>query len=297
MTWFLILVLIALALFLVLMYFNNRTNGALISGGRRRRYLLHVPDSYDPDRPSPLVVCFHGFVQWPAHQARLSGWNTLADREGFLVVYPRGTGFPLRWMAQPSRGDPRGPEREVAFFIDLLEHLCQSYDIDRSRVYVNGMSNGGGMCHLLGCEVGNRLAALGGVAGAYLYRRRTEQAGPPVPVIAFHGVDDPVVPYQGGWSRIRHHEIQFQPVEAWLGEWAQHNGCQPQPLIEQVTDRVTRISYQGCGPGADTILYQIEGAGHTWPGGGWLPRWLTGKINREISATHLMWEFFQHHHR
>ncbi len=97
--WYLCLGLTILVLIAVLIYIKNRTNGILISGGQRRRYLLHVPANYHPDRPAPLVISIHGFVQWPAHQARLSGWNQLADREGFLVVYPRGTGCLLRWNA------------------------------------------------------------------------------------------------------------------------------------------------------------------------------------------------------
>lgn len=83
----------------------NKTNGEIVSSGERRRYLLYVPDSYDPATPTPLVLTFHGFAEWPAHQMETGHWNDLADEDGFIVVYPEGTGF-------PGAGVPTGrPER------------------------------------------------------------------------------------------------------------------------------------------------------------------------------------------
>jgi polyhydroxybutyrate depolymerase len=89
-TLLLILGLLLLAAFRLV----NQTNGNLLSSGENRRYLLYVPDSYNPDIPTPLVLSLHGFSEWPAHQAHISGWNELADRYGFIVVYPSGTQIP-----------------------------------------------------------------------------------------------------------------------------------------------------------------------------------------------------------
>ena len=77
-----------------------RSNGELVSSGRKRSYLLHVPKTYQASRPTALVICLHGFAEWPAHVMRLSHWNQLADEAGFLVVYPRGSGFPLPQLAE-----------------------------------------------------------------------------------------------------------------------------------------------------------------------------------------------------
>ena len=296
MNWFLVFGLAALVFFTVLFYLRNRTNGVVVSGGRRRCYLLYVPDSYHPDQPAPLVISIHGFVQWPAHQARLSGWNQLADREGFLVVYPRGSGFPLRWNAQPIVSAPEKSLVDVRFFADLIDQLSGSYQIDPRRIYVNGMSNGGGMANLLACELPGRFAAFGGVAGAYLCPPEDRKGPRPIPWIVFHGVDDPVVLFQGGES-IRHQRtLRFPPIEEWIADWAQANGCSSEPEINRITSQVSRNSYTNCANGVEVVFYRISGAGHTWPGGGFLPRWLTGKTNREINATELMWEFFQRYH-
>jgi polyhydroxybutyrate depolymerase len=267
-----------------------KTNGQIISGGQTRKYLLYVPDSYDPDRPAPLVISLHGLVQWPAHQQYLTGWNRLADKYGFLVVYPRGTGFPLRWNTQPGSGSDAAPNPDLVFISGLIDHLTQTYNLDPARIYANGMSNGGGMSDLLACEFSDRIAAIGGVAGAYLYPREDCQPASPLPVIAFHGVADPVVPYFGGSSRDE--RFDFLPVEEWVRAWAELHGCSELPQITQINHMIRRSSYLDCESGAEVVFYRIEDGGHTWPGGNKIPTWIAGYTNPDINATELMWEFF-----
>jgi len=278
-------------------FFRNRTDGRIVSGGRTRRYLLYVPQSYDPAHPVPLVVSIHGYVQWPAHQQAMTGWNALADEYGFFVVYPQGTDVPLRWHAQPIPDDPDGMARDVQFIRDVLDHLCRTYAIDESRIYINGMSNGAGMTHLLACKMPERIAAIGGVAGAYLYQPGPGEPGHPMPVMAFHGTDDPIVPYAGGQNRVMQHPFTFSPVETWAAGWAVRNGCAEQPVEERVAEDVCMLRYPDCSGSSEVVLYVVEGGGHTWPGGQPLPRWLTGHTSLSVDASALMWEFFRRHSR
>ena len=117
----------------------NRTNGEIISSGQKRTYLTYVPEFYDASKPTPLILSLHGFIEWPAHQMKISQWNKVADKYGFIVVYPSGTGFPLRWNASG-----KSPNQDVIFITDLIDKLEAEYNIDSKRVYVNGLSNGGG---------------------------------------------------------------------------------------------------------------------------------------------------------
>src|SRR5439155_5217952 len=71
-------------------HLRNRSNGVITSSGRTREYLLYVPESYDPTRPTPLVISMHGAGMWPVAQRDVSQWNTVADEHGFIVVYPSG---------------------------------------------------------------------------------------------------------------------------------------------------------------------------------------------------------------
>lgn len=281
-----------LVLAAVILSLQFEINGQIISSGRTRKYLIYVPESYDPDHPTPLVISIHGFVQWPAHQQSMTGWNKLADEDGFLVVYPRGTGFPLRWNTRPGSDGSGSEANDLRFFSDLLDHLERTYNIDPERIYVNGMSNGGGMSDTLACELSDRIAAIGSVAGAYLFPRDDCNPDRPVPVIAFHGLDDQVVPYLGGASS-RGEQFVFSSVEDWAASWAAINSCDKTPQEKKITENITRLDYSGCRENARVVFYRIGDAGHTWPGGEKLPVWITGYTNQEIDASALMWEFFK----
>lgn len=269
----------------------DRTNGRIISSGEVRRYLLYVPKNIDPSQPVPLVITFHGFAQWPNNQKNVSQWNPIADREGFIVVYPSGTRFPRRWHASAEQGAVL--EKDLTFINDLIDELQTQYNIDPARIYANGLSNGAGMTFLLGCRASERITAIGGVGGAYTYPIGQCNPTRPVPMIAFHGNADPIVPYYGGPSR--DFDFPFPSIPLWMRERASLNGCDPAPSLLPATGAVSGVRYSDCDAGAEVVFYTIDGGGHTWPGGKPLPESITGETNTDISASETMWEFFQRH--
>ena len=261
--WF-VAVVVAVALLLpaagwVAFQVLNRTNGEILTSGATRRFLLHVPESLPQDRSVPLVVDLHGFAQWPANQRDISNWDDLADEKGFIVVHPEGTGFPRRW-ASHSPDEPQ-TDRDVTFIADLIDHLSAEHPIDPDRIHVAGISNGGGMAFVLSCELSDRVASIGTVAGLFAHPWEACDRTRPVPLIAFHGLDDEIVPFAGG------------PLDGPLGG--------------------TRWS--DCDGGADVILHTIADGGHTWPGGDPLPEFIAGYTSPAIDATATMWEFFEDH--
>ena len=266
----------------------DRTNGKIISSGETRRYLLYVPENNDPSQPVPLVITFHGFAQWPNNQANVSQWNPIADREGFIVVYPSGTHFPRRWRASAEQAE--GLEKDVAYINDLIDELQSQYNIDSARIYANGLSNGAGMTFLLGCRLSERISAIGAVGGAYTYPLDRCEPARPVPMIAFHGNADPIVPYYGGPSR--DFDFPFPSIPVWMKQRASLNGCDPTPSLLPSSGSVTGVRYSDCDADAEVIFYTIDGGGHTWPGGKPLPERITGETNMDISASETMWEFF-----
>ncbi len=264
----------------------NRTNGKLTSGGERRAYLLYVPPTYDPATPTPLVISIHGFAEWPAHQMQISHWNDLADEYGFLVVYPSGTGLPWRWRI----GGP-APSPDVTFISDLIDHLAETYTIDLNRVYANGLSNGGGMSYVLACQLSDRITAVGSVSGAYLLPLAQCNPTRTVPVIAFHGTDDPIVPFTGGPSGS--FDYDFPVIPDWMAQWAARNACESPPLDLPAQGSVTGVHYARCGDDTTFTFYTIHGGGHSWPGGDAMPEAIVGHTTQDVNATRLMWEFFQ----
>jgi polyhydroxybutyrate depolymerase len=283
---------VALALIeAVSFYVRNRNNGTIVSSGERRDYLLHVPRSYDRNKPTPLVISMHGAALWPAAQMETSQWNELAESEGFIAVYPEGTGRRgLKiWRAD---GGP-GLRRDVRFISELIDTLRAAYNIDPARIYANGLSNGGGMAFVLSCALSDRIAAVGMVAAAQLLPWSWCTDDRPVPMITFHGTADPVTPYNGGRTWIAHNS--FPSIPAWTANWARRNRCGTSPGESVVAADVTRLEYTSCADGAAVVLYRIEGGGHSWPGGKPLPEWMVGSTSNGVDATSLMWAFFREH--
>ena len=291
-----VLILIALPMVLVVVeafsyYVRNRNNGSIVSSGWKREYLLYVPRSYDRTRPTPLVISMHGAGGWPVQQMDVSKWNRLAESHGFIVVYPSGTkGLgPRVWRA--GRGP--GLRRDVRFISDLIDTLEAAYNIDPSRIYANGLSNGGGMAFVLSCTLSDRIAAVGMVAAAHLLPWSWCTDRRPVPMIAFHGTADRMTPYNGGRSPVA--PVPFPSIPAWTASWALRNRCETNPVESVVAADVTRLEYTNCADDAAVALYTVKGGGHQWPGGKPLPEWFVGPTSNGVDATSRMWAFFLEH--
>jgi len=258
-----------------------------------RHALLYIPSSVADGAEVPLVMSLHGFTSNMYQQREYSQWNVVADDNDFIVVYPQGIGFPRRWNVSPPPFST-DPTDDVGFLRELVAYIDSEYCIDLTRVYVNGFSNGGGMSHRLACEAADVFTAIGIVAGAH---GEFGACGPSrsVPVIAFHGTADNVVPYGGGRSG----GFDLPDIQDWTRDWASRNSCSLTASHIDVPDGVdyVGIRYTGCSDDAEVILYTIEQRGHTWPGGGVQPERFVGKVSRDINASELMWIFFNQHLR
>lgn len=291
-----VLVVVALGLYYASFYNLHRADGAIVSSGQKREYLLYVPRSYDPTRPAPLVISMHAAALWPAHQQETTHWNQVADEHGFIVVYPAGTSLggggtgvlPRVWLLRPDAE----LASNVRFISDLIDTLEAAYNIDRTRIYANGFSNGGAMAFALSCRLSARIAAVGTVSAAQDQPWSWCGNAQPVPLINFHGTAD-LVPYNGGRSKLS--PRPFPSVRSWTASWARRNRCAPNPVSSRVAADVTRLQYTGCAGDASVLLYTIHGGGHSWPGGKPLPGWMVGHTSRSIDATREMWAFFRQH--
>ena len=288
-----VLTLISLPLLVALVeavsfHVRNLNNGSIVSSGEKREYLLYVPKSYDSTTPTPLVISMHGGWGWPVMQRDLSKWNRLAESRGFIVAYPSG-------LERVWRVVHRGPglEKDVRFISDLIDALEKAYNIDPTRIYANGLSNGGGMAFVLSCTLSDRIAAVGMVAAAQMLPWSWCTDRRPVPMISFHGTADRVVPYEGGTSWVW--DGSFPDVSEWAANWARRNQCGPDTVESAVAADVTRRDYTDCADDAAVVLFTIQGGGHTWPGGEPLPEWFVGPTSRSVDATRQMWAFFQEH--
>ncbi|HAF63071.1 MAG TPA: hypothetical protein DCK95_12225 [Anaerolineaceae bacterium] len=290
---FVTILLYTLLLAFLLYIALNHSRGVLISNGQRRKYLLHVPHTYDPSHPTALVISLHGFKDWPARQKRKSGWNKLSDEEGFIVVYPKGQGIPFVWQMFKNEKEMVPSMENVTFIADLIDHLSTKYNIDAERVYINGFSNGGGMTYMLGCLLSDRIAAIGSVSGAYLFLPERCKAVRPVPMIAFHGTGDKVVPYQGGTTN--RSKYSFPSIPDLIAEVATKNGCERNPTVVQVQPGISMSLYANNHDRNNVVLYTLENWRHAWPNGTKKKNSITRQSQNEFSTTKIMWDFFKQH--
>lgn len=265
--------------------------------GRLRSYLVHVPPKYRPDRPTPVVLAFHGAMMNGAMMADFTGLSQKADAANFVVVYPDGTGWGniLFFNASlPAKAD--GPVDDVAFTASLLDDLASVVKVDPKRVFATGLSNGGMMCHRLAAELSNRIAAIAPVGGTLAL----EQIRPtrPVSVIHFHGTADRIVPWDG--SRFTPPTMRFRSVDQTIQAWRKADGCPAEPRTTTYPDLAkdgTTVIRKAYGPGKDgseVVRVEIVGGGHTWPGQQ-PPVSFIGRSTMDVSANDLIWEFFLKH--
>jgi polyhydroxybutyrate depolymerase len=254
--------------------------------GTARTLHVHVPASYDPATPMPVVLNFHGFTSNAAEEDLLSGMSSKADASGFIAVHPEGLGTPQSWNAGACCGyaTANGVD-DMGFVTAMLDQLEGLLCVDTHRVFATGMSNGGFFSHRLACELSTRIAAVAPVAG--VLGEPTCNPTRPVPVMEFHGTLDPLVPYGGDPV------LGFPPVPQTFTGWSTRDGCTgtPTDTFDDVDSHCS--TYSSCSAGAVVTLCTVDGGGHTWPGG--LPVPALGYTTPFLSATDAMWTFFQAH--
>lgn len=132
--------------------------------GSVRTATVHVPPGYDATRPTELVLLFHGFFEAIPDLRATTGFDALSDARGFIVVYPAG--HDQTWNAGTCCGFAGNAQiDDVGYTRALIDDLATKYCIDRSRIFAAGLDNGGMFALRLGCELSDRVAAVGSVAG------------------------------------------------------------------------------------------------------------------------------------
>jgi polyhydroxybutyrate depolymerase len=277
--------------------------------GTDRRYLVTVPDEHDGETALPVVLDFHGLGEGAEIHAQMTQWSALAEEEGVVVVYPHGTGEPVQWNASP---DPANPD--LAYVDALVADVTGSLCVDEARVHATGLSNGAMMASLLACERSGVVAAVAPVAGL----TDVDGCDPdrPVPVVTFHGTEDPIllfnggvdlsgVPFGGGdgddgagtgeTTTTRPPADRDGPgYPATVAAFAERNGCDPGPTDTDVSDEVVRRTYD-CPDGADVEFYIIEGGGHSWPSSDFSTSIvdIVGYTTYDVDGTRDAWGFLR----
>ena len=269
--------------------FTQQTiNGTITHNNVEREYILYVPANYTGSAAVPLVFNFHGYRFTAENQMNYGDFRSIADREGFILVHPQGTLLNGNTHWNVGAWTTGSNADDIGFSNTLLDFLISEYNIDVSRIYSAGFSNGGVFSFRLACRLSNRFAAVASVGGSmtpFVYNSCFPSH--PTPIMQIHGTNDNVIPYNGidwSWS-----------IDELLEYWTGYNNGNTTPVTEAVPNTntndfstVEHIVYGDGDNGTSVEHFKVSGGMHTWPG-----TQIPGNgTNQDINASEEIWKFF-----
>ncbi|WP_394824830.1 alpha/beta hydrolase family esterase [Pendulispora albinea] len=280
---------------------SSLRRGELRVGDRRRTFAYYAPRDLPPG--APLLLAFHGskgdgegFRRRTVHR-----FDELADREGFLVVYPDG--FEGHWndcrtvatySARTQRID------DIGFVRALIAHFRGAHDIDASRVFAVGWSNGGHFCFRLAFEVPEAIRAIAAVSANLPTEDNCDctRRGQPLSALIMNGTRDPLNPHGGGLVTIfgfgrRGTVVSSGETARSFASWA---GITSEPRVERFPSRdaalwVERQTWSS-GAGIEVVLDTVHGGGHVVPQRAVRAERILGPTNLDFDGPGAIWSFF-----
>jgi polyhydroxybutyrate depolymerase len=285
--------------------FPEIVNGTITYQNNSRKYILHIPSSYDGTVDFPLVVFLHGGGGSAQTAVNFTNFNQVSKVENFLMVYPQAffEASPNSFVWADGRGlapDIQGVD-DVGFIDNLVTSLKKEYKINAKKVYLCGFSNGSFLTQRIAFEKNTQFAAIGTIGGTIM--KNLHDNGNPqraIPQIFIFGTDDPLVPYNGGIV-VGSNTLPIVGIEQAVNYWVLNNNCKTTlPVVDLPNSSnvdnstVTVFEYtNGNCNNSKVKFYKINGGGHTWAGVK-LPHLASfGETNLDIFASQEIWNFFK----
>jgi polyhydroxybutyrate depolymerase len=277
------------------------------AGGDSGGYIQELPTRYGGRSAMPVVIDLHGYGVSAADMVKVTRLGAYGNRAGFITITPQVARHLPYWKTGFT-------SKDVAFLRGVISRVESTLCVDQNRLFVTGYSNGAIMASVLACVDAAQVAAIAPVSG--IANPTGCRPSRPVPVVAFHGTSDPLLPYAGGLSAEAYKLPLPQGTKGNLSQllgnnvpqstrgpsvpkstaaWATRDGCASTSTTRVYAKNVALISY-ACPNGATVSLYRIRGGGHTWPGSVVDSKTNTlGATTMAISADKVIWNFFQSH--
>jgi len=277
--------IVSFILFATLAEAQQMLNRSLLLNKVAREYIVYIPASYNSSSSVPLMFNFHGYTM-SAYDQMVWGSNMrpVADTAGFILVYPQGSLLDGKTHWNIGSWTTGSTADDIGFIEAMIDTLAASYNIDLDRVYSCGYSNGGYFCFELACQLSNRIAAIGSVAGTMsteTYNSCTPSH--PTPVVTIHGTSDFSVSYYGAFPTNSESHAKVNQY------WATYNKTTASPVVSDLPDinssdgsRVELSLYSNGDNSTSIEHYKVIDGGHDWPGA-----W----GNMDIHASKIIWNF------
>lgn len=286
-------------------YLDSPVHRTIEHDGATRSFTLHVPSDVKPS--APLVMVMHGYMGSAGEIMDYSGFNAIADREGFIVAYPEGTRdqFGYRFFNVGYDHHATSTVDDLGFVSVLTSNLQQQLNVTPSLTFMVGMSNGGDMAHFMACTNSKLYGAMASVTGV-LMKHIHDDCTPakPLPLLQIHGTDD-AISYFGGDMENKAGYGAYLGVPETVQFWAETNGLTKKEITfvddrDQEDDTAVRFErFFSPNSRNEVWFYSVQGGGHRWPMENLTKQQelqaleFYGPTNRDISASDEVWRFFE----
>ena len=277
----------------------------VIHEGVEREYIIHVPENLNQD--SPIVFVIHGYTGSAEGIAAYTGMNNIAEREGFIAVYPQGTidSNGNTFFNVGYEFNDESPINDVSFIRELVRSISQEFNLKRKKAFATGMSNGGDMSYLLACTSSDLFKAVAPVAGVLMKGLKDScELNSPVPIFEIHGTADKISLFEGdlnnegGWGA-------YYDLPSTIDFFAERYQL-TNKSVKQMTSKESGADYDifferhwSDDLEEEVWMYRIEDGRHVWPGiklNWWnnpLAWFYFGSGNEDINASEEVWSFFK----
>ena len=235
-----------------------------------RAYSKFIPSSYSKDMSLPLVILLHGYGATGAMQESYMKFESVAETNKFILVYPDGTvdsSGRRFWNATDACCDFLSDVADDVYLLSILKEMESSYSIDAKRIYFVGHSNGGFMSYRMACKYPDRIAAIASLAGASYFKTTDCGAKSSVSVLQVHGTKDETILYEGGQIL----GTSYPGAVASASQWATFNQCTQNAVTRSskfdlepniTGDETSVTAWTNCQNSSEVELWTMEGAAH-----------------------------------
>ena len=272
--------------------------------GKERTYIIHLPYNYQSLKGMPVILALHGSGGKSENTQRLYQLDPLADKYGYIVIYPQAIDLNWNIPGITSYGKIDSAADDVHFLSSLIDTAQKIYNGDSNRVFVTGLSRGGKFALYLGEKLNRRIKAIAPVCASIpVDMLDTFHFAKPIPVLLINGTLDPLVNYNGGYGRLNVGDhigagFYMTPTETLVQKLISLDACDTAATVSQIPqhnagDGCSAIKYYYKSNKAPVEFIKVIGGGHTWPGSlQYLPIFVIGNVCMDFNAADEVFDFF-----